>query len=76
MRQAVYGYLALSLNKLRDYNSHMTRWHSGREVVVGTFDRHDFSFKLSQGRGQARRRRARAAPARPDPDRGNPANRV
>ena len=25
----------------------MTRWHAGREVVAGTFDRHDFSFKWS-----------------------------
>ena len=47
MRQAAYGYLALSLDKLRDYNSRMTHWHVGREVVAGTFDRHDFSFKWS-----------------------------
>ena len=25
----------------------MTRWHAGRQVVAGTFDRHDFSFKWS-----------------------------
>ena len=25
----------------------MTRWHSKREVMVGTFDRHDFAFKWS-----------------------------
>ena len=47
LRKAAYGYLALSLDKLRDYNSRMTRWHAGREVVAGTFDRHDFSFKWS-----------------------------
>ena len=47
IRQAAYGYLALSLDKLRDYNSRMTRWHVNREVVVNTFDRHDFSFKWS-----------------------------
>ena len=46
-KTAAYGYLALSLDKLRDYNSRMTRWHSNREVVAGTFDRHDFSFKWS-----------------------------
>src|SRR5437764_12751040 len=40
-------YLALSLDKLRDYNSRMTRWHVNREVMVNTFDRHDFSFKWS-----------------------------
>ena len=47
VREAAYGYLALSLDKLRDYNSRMTHWHVGREVVAGTFDRHDFSFKWS-----------------------------
>ena len=47
LRGAAYGYLALSLDKLRDYNSRMTRWHAGREVVAGTFDRHDFAFKWS-----------------------------
>ena len=47
IRQAAYGYLALSLDKLRDYNSRMTRWHVNREVMVNTFDRHDFSFKWS-----------------------------
>ena len=47
VRQAAYGYLALSLDKSRDYNSRMTRWHVNREVMVNTFDRHDFSFKWS-----------------------------
>ena len=47
VRQTAYGYLALSLDKLRDYNSRMTRWHVGRQVMVNTFDRHDFSFKWS-----------------------------
>jgi putative DNA methylase len=47
LRSAAYLYLALSLDKLRDYNSRMTRWHSNREVVAGTFDRHDFAFKWS-----------------------------
>lgn len=45
--RAAFAYLALSLDKLRDYNSRMTRWHSAREVVVNTFDRHDFAFKWS-----------------------------
>ncbi len=47
IRKAAYGYLALSLDKLRDYNSRMTRWHVNRQVMVNTFDRHDFSFKWS-----------------------------
>ncbi len=49
VRQAAYGYLALSLDKLLNYNTRMTRWHANREVLAGTFDRHDFSFKWSYG---------------------------
>ena len=45
--KAAFCYLALSLDKLRDYNSRMTRWHSKRQVIVNTFDRHDFAFKWS-----------------------------
>lgn len=45
--RAAFGYLALGLDKLRDYNSRMTRWHGIRQVMVNTFDRHDFSFKWS-----------------------------
>ena len=45
--EAAYGYLALSLDKLRDYNSRMSVWHSKREVMTNTFSQHDFSFKWS-----------------------------
>ena len=44
---AALVYLALPFDKLRDYSSRMTRWHSGRGVIVNTFDRHDFAFKWS-----------------------------
>ena len=47
LTKAAFGYLALALDKLRDYNSRMTRWHVNREVMVNTFDRHDFAFKWS-----------------------------
>jgi putative DNA methylase len=47
LRKAAYVYLAMSLDKLRDYNSRLTHWHSTRAVVCGTFDRHDFAFKWS-----------------------------
>lgn len=47
IRRAAYVYLSFSLDKLRDYNSRMTRWHANREVMVNTFDRHDFAFKWS-----------------------------
>ena len=45
--RAVATYLAFALDKCADYNSRMTRWHSGRGVIAGTFDRHEFSFKWS-----------------------------
>jgi len=47
LTKAAFTYLALSLDKLRDYNSRMSRWHVNREVMVNTFDRHDFAFKWS-----------------------------
>jgi hypothetical protein len=45
--QAAMAYLAFSLDKVLNYNSKQVRWHSNREVVAGTFDRHDFAFKWS-----------------------------
>jgi putative DNA methylase len=45
--RAAFVYLALALDKMADYNSRMCRWHGTREVMVNTFDRHDFSFKWS-----------------------------
>ena len=45
--KAAFAYIALALDKLRDYNSRMSRWHVNREVMVNTFDRHDFAFKWS-----------------------------
>jgi putative DNA methylase len=45
--KATFVYLAIALDKLRDYNSRMTRWHANRQVMVNTFDRHDFAFKWS-----------------------------
>ena len=47
--KAVAAYLAIAFDKAVDYNSRMTRWHSGRGVLANTFDRHDFSFKWSHG---------------------------
>ena len=46
-KTAAYGYLALALDKLRDYNSRMTRWHVSRQVMVNTFDNHNFAMKWS-----------------------------
>ena len=47
VRQAAYAYLAFSIDKLLNYNSRMTRWIVPREVMAGTFDRHDFAFVWS-----------------------------
>ena len=44
IRQAAYGYMALSLDKLLNYNSRMSVWMPTREVVANTFNRHDFAF--------------------------------
>ena len=47
VRKAAYGYLAQGLDKLIQYNSLLTRWHSRKEIVVGIFDSHDFGMKWS-----------------------------
>ena len=44
IRKAAYGYLALSLDKLLNYNSRMSVWMPTREVMANTFNRHDFAF--------------------------------
>lgn len=45
VRRAAFAYLSLSLDKLRDYNSRMTRWIVQREVMANTFDSHNFAHK-------------------------------
>ena len=47
IRKAAYGYLALSIDKLLNYNCRMTRWIVPREVVASKFDRHDYAFVWS-----------------------------
>lgn len=42
-----YVYVAIAMDKLRDYGSRMTRWIVNRETLANTFDRHDFAFKWS-----------------------------
>jgi hypothetical protein len=42
---AAFVYLALGMDKMADYNSRMTRWHSIREVMVNTFDSHNFAHR-------------------------------
>jgi len=45
--EAIRTYLGLGIDKLADYNSRMSSFHSGRQVVAHTFQRHDFSFRWS-----------------------------
>ena len=44
---AVLGLLALMQGKALNYNSRMSIWHSNRNSMANTFDRHDFAFKWS-----------------------------
>lgn len=44
---AAFCYLALSLDKMLNYNSRKSVWMSTREVVANTFNRHDFAFAWS-----------------------------
>ena len=46
-RKAAWCYLALAIDKLINTNSLHCRWHPNRQVVAGTFDRHDFGMKWS-----------------------------
>lgn len=47
IRKATYVYISFALDKLRDYNSRMTRWIVQREVMANTFDSHNFAVKWS-----------------------------
>jgi len=40
--KAIVTYLALAHGKILDYNSVLTQWHTDRDVIRNTFDRHDF----------------------------------
>ena len=46
-RKAAWCYLALAMDKLINRNSLITRWDSGKDIVTGTFDSHDFGMKWS-----------------------------
>ncbi len=45
--RAAFGYLAIVLDKMLNYNSRMSVWMPTREVVANTFNRHDFAFTWS-----------------------------
>ena len=46
-RKAAWCYVALAIDKLLNYNSTMSIWHSRSEIVANTFNTHDFGFKWS-----------------------------
>ena len=47
LSRAALGYIALSLDKLLNYNSRMSVWMPTREVIANTFNRHDFGICYS-----------------------------
>ncbi|MDE2982968.1 MAG: DUF1156 domain-containing protein [Gemmatimonadota bacterium] len=46
-KEAAYGYLALALDKVANYNSLLCVWHSYRSVIANTFKDHNFSLAWS-----------------------------
>ena len=47
VREAAYGYLALTIDTLLNYNSRSGRWDNTTGRVRSIFDRHDFAFVWS-----------------------------
>ena len=47
IRRAAYGYLAIALDSLLNYNSRLATWHANRTRVGPTFARHDYGFSWS-----------------------------
>ncbi|MGG5821903.1 DUF1156 domain-containing protein [Falsiroseomonas sp. HW251] len=45
--EAIIHLLAFGVDKLTNYNSASSFWHAIRGTMANTFDRHDFSFKLT-----------------------------
>ena len=47
VREAAYGYLALSIDKTINWNARIASWNVNLQSMRSVFDRHDFSFKWS-----------------------------
>lgn len=45
--RAAFGYLALSLDKMLNWNARLASWNVNLQGMRSVFDRHDFSFKWS-----------------------------
>ena len=42
--RAAFGYLAIAIDKMLDWNSRQCTWHAGREVTGHTFQKHSYSI--------------------------------
>ncbi|MCD4708417.1 MAG: DUF1156 domain-containing protein [Candidatus Sabulitectum sp.] len=47
--KAITTYLSFVISKAINYNAMLSSWHTGRGIMRGVFDRHDFSFKWTFG---------------------------
>ena len=47
LRKAAYGYLALTIDKLLNWNARIASWNVQLQGMRSVFDRHDFAFKWS-----------------------------
>ena len=47
VRKAAYGYLALALDKVVNYNARLSSWHAQREVTRSVFDMKNYAIKWS-----------------------------
>ena len=47
LRKATYGYIALAIDKILNYNSTFSIWHAKSEIIANTFNTHGFPFKSS-----------------------------
>ncbi len=47
LRKATYGYIALAIDKILNYNSTFSIWHAKSEIIANTFSTHGFPFKSS-----------------------------
>ncbi len=49
VRKAAYGYLALAMDKMVNYDNRGCRWDNTTGTIRSMFDRHDFAFVWSYG---------------------------
>ena len=47
VREAAFGYLALTLNKMMNWNARLASWNVNLQSMRSVFDRHNFGFKWS-----------------------------